>query len=178
MKLTKSIDKMMTRRVNTLKMILRPSNLPRLFVLLLILAALYYVYKTYLKEGMKGGSSDPYETTPDRFDQDVLSGSGKKLCLFYAGWCGHCHKILGQPGQDGPWTDAANSINTEGDIKMWKVNVGGDKSPEDATSAQEALGQKYKVQGYPTILVFENGQLLTEYEGPRTKEGFMKMLSS
>lgn len=167
----------MTRRVNTLKMILKPSNLPRLFILLLILAALYYVYKNYLKEGMTG-SSNPYETTPSNFNQDVLTGSDKKLCLFYAGWCGHCHKILGDSGQPGPWTQAANSINTNGNVRMWQINVGGDKSPQDATSDQEALSQQYNIQGYPTILVFQNGKLVTEYDGPRTVDGFTNILSS
>jgi thioredoxin-like negative regulator of GroEL len=175
MKLSKSLDKMMTRRVNTLKMMFRPSNLPKLFSLLVLLGVLYYVYKTYFKEAMTDSDlSGGYETTPAQFDTDVLGGSGKKLCVFYAGWCGHCHKLM-----EDSWDSAASNMNT-GDRstwKLWKVNVGGDKSPNDATPEQEALGQKYNVQGYPTIYIFENGNLVTEYEGPRTADGYTKALS-
>lgn len=172
MKLSKTIDKMMTRRVNTLKMILSPSNLPKLLVSLVLLGILYYVYKTYLKEGMT--SKEEYETDPTSFDTDVLGGSGKKLCVFYAGWCGHCHKLM-----DESWNYSSASMNT-GDRstwKMWKINVGGTESPNDATPEQEALGKKYNVKGYPTIYIFENGKLVTEYEGPRSMEGFSKALA-
>lgn len=175
MKLSKSIDKMMTKRVNTLKMMFRPSNLPRLFVLLVLLAALYYVYTTYLKEGMTDSPSvDKYETTPEKFEKDVLRGPGKKLCVFYAKWCGHCEKLMKDS-----WNSASEHMNKgeRSTWKMWKVNVGGDKSPEDATKEQHELGKKYNVKGYPTIYIFENGKLVTEYEGPRTEEGYAKALS-
>ncbi len=174
-KISKSMDKMMNRRMNTLKTIIKPSNLPRLFALLILLGVLYYVYKTYLKEGMTGIIKDDIgcETTPDKFDTDVLSGSDKKLVLFYAGWCGHCTKL--KP----TWDTAASSINTgdKSTWKLWKVNVGGNESPNDATESQKALGSKYPIQGYPTILIFQNGKLVNEYEGPRTEEGFTQALA-
>jgi thiol-disulfide isomerase/thioredoxin len=168
MKLTKSIDKMMTRRINTLSMILRPSNLPRLFALLVLLGALYYVYKTYLKEGMS--NKDDAETTPATFDKDIASG--KKLVLFYAGWCGHCKDL--KP----TWDEISNKLNTgdKSTWKLWKVNVGGNDSPNDATEEQKALGSKYPIKGYPTILIFQDGKMVNEYEGPRTEEGFMQVL--
>jgi thioredoxin-like negative regulator of GroEL len=171
MKFSKSMDKMMNRRINTLKMIFQPSNLPKLFGLLILLGVLYYVYKTYLKEGMSNEKS--CETTPANFDSDVLSGSNKKLVLFYAGWCGHCTKL--KP----TWDAAAANMNTgdKSTWKLWKVNVGGDESPNDATEEQKALGGKYPVQGYPTILIFQNGKMVNEYEGPRTEEGFTQALA-
>jgi thioredoxin-like negative regulator of GroEL len=172
MKLTKSIDKMMTRRVNTLKMMLQPSNLPKLFALLVLLGVLYYVYKTYLKEGMT--NIDDSETTPATFDSDVLSGSGKKLVLFYAGWCGHCTEL--KP----IWNSAAMNLNPGNDKKtwkLWKVNVGGNDSPNDASEEQKQLGSKYPIQGYPTILIFENGKMVNEYQGERSEEGFTQALA-
>jgi thiol-disulfide isomerase/thioredoxin len=171
MKLTKSIDKMMTRRMNTLTTMFRPSNLPKLIALLVLLGALYYVYKTYLKEGMT--NKDEFETTPESFNNDVLSGSDKKLVLFYAGWCGHCKDL--KP----TWDEISSKLNTgdKSTWKMWKVNVGGDDTPNDATEEQKALGSKYPIKGYPTILIFQNGKMINEYEGPRSEEGFMQGLS-
>lgn len=175
MKIEKILNKMMTRRMNTLKTMLQPSNLPKLFSLFVLLGVLYYVYVTYLKEGYKNMDPDnKYEIDPDEFDKNIIQGSGKKLVLFYAGWCGHCTQL--KP----TWDKAAEKINTGSDSKswkIWKINVGGNESPNDATSEQEALGKKYKVKGYPTIYLFENGKMVTEYEGPRTEEGFMQILS-
>jgi thiol-disulfide isomerase/thioredoxin len=171
MKLTKSIDKMMTRRINTLNMMLRPSNLPRLFALLVILGALYYVYKTYLKEGMSNDCDDTKsETTPATFEKDI--SSGKKLVLFYAGWCGHCKDL--KP----TWCEISKKLNTgdKSTWKLWKVNVGGNDSPNDATEEQKELGSKFPIKGYPTILIFQDGKMVNEYEGPRTEEGFMQVL--
>jgi thiol-disulfide isomerase/thioredoxin len=172
MKLSKSIDKMMTRRLNTLNTMFRPSNLPKLFALLVLLGVLYYVYKTYLKEGMT--NKDDSETTPNTFDDDVLKGSGKKLVLFYAEWCGHCNQL--KP----IWDSSSLALNAGDDKttwKMWKVNVGGNDSPNDASEEQKALGSKYPIKGYPTILIFENGKMVTEYEGDRSEEGFAQALA-
>ncbi len=167
------MDKMMSRRLKTLEMIFKPANLPKLFILLAIIAVLYYVYTTYLKEGLENPTT--YETNPQKFDQDVLSGNNRKLVLFYAGWCGHCHQLMPE------WDKAAKNTNGNKEKSEWaiyKVNVGGDKSPSDATSEQEELGKKYSIKGYPTILIFQNGKLITEYEGPRSEEGFKTALSS
>lgn len=169
-KIGKTVETIATRRLNTIKMIIRPSNLPRLVGLIIVLGALYYVYSTYLKEGMT--SKEKFESTPETFDKDIAKG--KKLVMFYAGWCGHCTKL--KP----TWDAAAKKLNKgedSGTYQMWKINVGGDESPSDATPEQEAVAQKYSVKGYPTIYVFENGKMVTEYEGPRTEAGFMKILS-
>jgi thioredoxin-like negative regulator of GroEL len=173
MKIAKSIDKMMTRRIKTLTTMFRPSNLPKLISLLVLLVALYYVYKTYLKEGMENECNDvKFETTPDKFDSDVLQGAGRKLVLFYAGWCGHCQDLKPK------WCEISTKVNTgdKSTWKLWKVNVGGNDTPNDATEQQKALGSKYPIKGYPTILIFEDGKMVNEYEGPRTEEGIIQVL--
>jgi thioredoxin-like negative regulator of GroEL len=169
MKITKTIDKMMNQKMKTLQIMFHPSNIIKLIALVILLIALFYIYRTYFKEGM----TDSCETTPSKFEDDVLNGSGKKLVVFYADWCGHCKKIKPL------WDDAASTVNKDdrNTWKMWKINVGGDTSPNDATDEQNSLAKKYNVKGYPTIYMFENGQLVSEYEGPRTKDGFISFLS-
>lgn len=167
MKLDKMLDRMMTQRVNTLKTIFKPSNLPRLFIILVILSALYYVYKTYLKEGMT--SSDSCEITPDEFDKRV-SSNDKQLVLFYAGWCGHCKRL------EPTWDEVSKELNSNKKDSMLKINVGGNE-PGTSSSDYQKISEKYNIQGFPTIIIFKNGSPQSEYEGSRDKEGFLKALA-
>jgi thioredoxin-like negative regulator of GroEL len=53
---------------------------------------------------------------------------------------------------------------------MIMVNCGG------GTDSDKKVMSKYKVEGYPTILVFEDGKP-TEYNGKRSKEDFIAVFS-
>ena len=146
-----SLEKFFVSRMNKIKSILKPNNLPRLALMVIILILLYLLWKNYLKEG--------FETSSEDFNSHI--GEGKKLVLFYADWCGHCKTI--KP----VWDDAATEINTDGN-KMIKVNCGG------GTDHDKEIMEKYSIDGYPTIIVFEDGSA-TPYSGKRTKEDFIKV---
>lgn len=114
-----------------------------------ILAFLYF----YKQEG--------FESKPNELDV-LIKRPEKTLVLFYADWCGHCKKM--KP----VWDETAEKVNKE-KTRMVKVNVG------DKTDEQEALIAKYKIDGFPTVMVFQNGKP-TPYVGEYTEEMFMKIL--
>lgn len=145
-----SLEKFFVSRMNKIKSVLKPNNLPRLALMVIILILLYLLWKNYLKEGFESSSED--------FNSHI--GKDKKLVLFYADWCGHCKKI--KPD----WDAAATDINKDG-TKMIKVNCGG------GTDSDKEIMEKYSIDGYPTIIVFENGNA-TPYNGKRTKEDFIE----
>jgi thiol-disulfide isomerase/thioredoxin len=122
-------------------------NLPRVLILLLVLILLALIYKTFLKEG--------FETTCEELPSKL--NKEKQLVLFYANWCGHCKKM--KPD----WDSASQEVGNE---KMIKVDVG------EGTSEQKKMMEKYDVQGFPTILVFENGEYVSKHE-ERSKESFL-----
>jgi|TARA_B110000967_G_C18871075_1_gene555444 thiol-disulfide isomerase/thioredoxin len=122
-------------------------NLPRVLILLLALILLALVYKTFLKEGFESTC----EELPSKLNKD------KQLVLFYANWCGHCKTMKPL------WDDASQEVGNE---KMIKVDVG------EGTSEQKKMMEKYDVQGFPTILVFENGEYIKKHE-ERTKKSFL-----
>merc|ERR1711939_277288 len=72
------------------------------------------------------------------------------LVAFIAPWCGHCKNLHPE------WERAAREMKGK-PIHIARV---------DAT-AQQALGQKFQVQGFPTIKVFKNGSP-EDYNGGRT----------
>jgi thiol-disulfide isomerase/thioredoxin len=91
--------------------------------------------------------------------------ASKSLVICKADWCGHCkkaapefQKLLGAS----PMTLKDGSKIT---VKIL-----------DADKDKTEIG-KYKVRGYPTILIDNNGQT-TEYPGERTASAVMEFLNS
>ncbi len=142
---------MMMKKMKDIKTMCSAKNLPRLIILLIILAVLYFVYTTFLKEG--------FETQSSNLEDQVKSGT--KLVLFYADWCGHCKKI--KP----VWDETAKEINVD-EVKMIKVNCG------EGTDEDQRIMKKYSIDGYPTIIKFVNGKA-TLYQGDRDADSFKEM---
>ena len=100
-----------------------------------------------------------------RIMYEGFEGSQKSLVICKADWCGHCkkaapefQKLLGAS----PMTLKDGSKIT---VKIL-----------DADKDKSEIG-KYKVRGYPTILIDNNGQT-TEYPGERTASAVMEFLNS
>ena len=70
---------------------------------------------------------------------------------FYGPWCGHCKKL--RPEYD----LAASELKAER-IKLGKVDC-------DAEINKE-ICEKYEIEGFPTLKIFEKGEIKSEYSGP------------
>lgn len=148
------LEKMIASRTKQLQNLFTPKNFPKVLLLLMVLLILYLFYVNYLKEGFEASSEELESQIKD----------GKKLVLFYADWCGHCKKV--KPD----WLAAAEKLNKKDDVKMIMINCGG------GSDSDQEIMTKYKVEGYPTIIMFEDGKP-TEYTGERTTDDFMKVFS-
>jgi protein disulfide-isomerase len=100
--------------------------------------------------------------TNDQELNRLLLGNENIIIKFYADWCGHCKNIKPE------WDKCAKEVNKDSK-RMIKVDVGG-KSKEEA-----ALAEKYGVDGFPTILIFQNGSH-EPYNGARSADAFLKAL--
>lgn len=118
--------------------------------------------KSLLKDRLSGkttaGSSEK-KSEPDlsvelnarNFDEMVVKSKDLWIVEFFAPWCGHCKKLAPE------WKKAAK--NLQGKVKLGHVNCDDEKS----------LMSRFKVQGFPTILVFgADKETPITYEGART----------
>lgn len=89
-----------------------------------------------------GGSSEKTEPSASielnsqNFDKLVTKSKDLWIVEFFAPWCGHCKKLAPE------WKKAAK--NLKGQVKLGHVDC----------DAEKSLMSKYKVEGFPTILVF------------------------
>ncbi len=90
----------------------------------------------------------------DEKNFDEQTSKGLKLIIFSAKWCSYCNK--------------QNEVLKElPDI--WFGKVDGDKSP--------SLVSKYGVMGFPTFILFKNGEVVTKFSGFKNKFELMNILS-
>jgi len=101
-----------------------------------------------------GGGKHVVTLEDDSFEATVLDSEDAWMVEFYAPWCGHCKTLAPE------WAEAAAQTADSG-VKFGAV---------DAT-AHQALGSKFNVKGFPTIIAFPPGKKTAasgkEYSGGR-----------
>jgi len=98
------------------------------------------------------------EITKDNFEKEILS-QGKAIIDFWAPWCGPCQML----------TPIIEELAEEmkGKIKVGKVNV----------DEQNELAAQFGVMSIPTIVAFEDGQVIKKSIGVQPKENIIKMFN-
>jgi len=87
----------------------------------------------------------------DTFSKEVIQSKGLWLVEFYAPWCGHCKSLAPE------WEKAAKAL--EGIVNIGAVDM----------TTEQAAGQPYGIQGFPTIKFFgDDKQKPIDYSGGRT----------
>ena len=92
----------------------------------------------------------------DEYDQEVVDNGGLVLVDFWATWCGPCRMVA-------PVLDELATEYSE-QLKIVKVNA--DEEPD-------LLG-RFGISSIPTILVYNNGEIVKTIIGAKPKVGLLK----
>ncbi|XP_055523496.1 thioredoxin domain-containing protein 5 homolog [Wyeomyia smithii] len=126
--------------------------------------------KAYVSKMAGGISGDETEKTIDGAEKDNTSAvlqlsepnfqhtieKGVTFIKFYAPWCGHCMRLAPT------WEQLAEKFIGSDTVKIAKVDC--------TLEVNKVLCGEQKVNGFPTVFIYRNGEVLSEYNGNRSLE--------
>jgi thiol-disulfide isomerase/thioredoxin len=131
-------------------------------VLFAIIAVYYYYY--YMAPQMKA----KYQPNSEHIKESG-NGNTAELLFFYADWCPHCKTA--KP----IWNDLKSEYENK-TINGYKV-VFTDVNCSEETAEVDKMMNQYNVEGYPTIKLLKDGQII-EYDAKPSKETLTQFLNT
>lgn len=133
-------------------------------IIFIIFAIVYYYY--YVAPKMKAS----YKPNSEQITNDGTSqGKSAELLFFYADWCPHCKAA--KP----IWNDLKSEYQNKTINGYQVIFTEVDCSTE--TADVERMMNQYNVEGYPTIKLLKDGQVI-EYDAKPTKETLTQFLNT
>ena len=129
-------------------------------VILAIVGGLLYYFFVYTKKSTTSTSSS-----------SSSSGSSKQaeLMLFYVDWCPHCKTA--KPVWDELKNEYQNKTINGYNVLFTEINC------TTETAEIEKMISKYNIEGYPTIKLLKDGQII-EYDAKPTKDTLVQFLNT
>ncbi len=97
------------------------------------------------------------EIKEEEFERKVLKSNKKVLVDFYANWCGPCRML--SPVVE----ELAREME---EVEFYKINV------DDA----EEVSRKYGVMSIPTLILFQDGKVMNQSVGLKSKQELKEFL--
>ena len=130
----------------------------------LLIMFIYYIYKQFTSSSSKTG----FKANREHIPKDD-SNKTANLMLFYVDWCPHCKTAKPE------WE------NLKSEYEGKKINgytvVFTEYNCTTETPEIEGLMDKYKIEGYPTIKLIKDNQVI-EYDAKPTKSTMEQFLNT
>ena len=129
-------------------------------ILFIVLAALYYFY--YVAPQSK------FQVNTNSKDSNSPTNSAE-LLFFYADWCPHCKTA--KPIWNELKTQYQNKTINGYQVVFTEINC------SEETAEVDKMMNQYNVEGYPTIKLLKDGQVI-EYDAKPSKETLTQFLNT
>lgn len=129
-----------------------------------ILAAAFYHY--YLKPKFLQPSFNP---NSEHMKHDEDDGKVAEIMLFYVDWCPHCKTA--KPVWEEVKAEYQNKTINGYKVLFTEINC------TTESDEVEQLLNKYKIEGFPTIKLLKDGQVV-EYDAKTTKDTLVQFLNT
>ena len=94
------------------------------------------------------------EITDDNFEQEVINSDKPVLLDFWAEWCMPCRVLA-------PTIDEL-ADEYQGSVKVGKLD----------TDNSRDVAMKYNISAIPTVILFQNGEVVQKFVGVSSKDDF------
>ena len=131
---------------------------------LFAIVALFY-YRYYVAPTM----STTYKANREDVSNDSSKGKSAELLFFYTDWCPHCKTA--KP----VWNDIKDEYQNKR-INGYKVIFTDVNCTNDSADIEQMM-DKYKVEGYPTIKLVKEGQII-EYDAKPSRDTLVQFLNT
>lgn len=130
------------------------------FVIIAVIIYFYYVVPS---------SKTKYQANSEHVPADGSSNNKAELLFFYADWCPHCKAA--KP----IWNDLKSEYENK-TINGYHVTFTEIDCSEETAEVEKLMNQ-YNIEGYPTIKLLKDGQII-EYDAKPSKETLTKFLNT
>jgi len=132
-------------------------------ILFAIIAIVYYFY--YMAPHMKA----KYQPNSEHVSESSGSGNTAELLFFYADWCPHCKTA--KPIWNELKSEYENKTINGYNVVFTEINC------SEETVEVEKMMNQYNVEGYPTIKLLKDGQVI-EYDAKPSKDTLVQFLNT
>ena len=137
-----------------------------LVVILFIGISIYYYYH-YVSPSLKPEYKPNHEHLPSSGSNS--NSKSAELLLFYVDWCPHCKTA--KPAWDEIKTQYENKTINGYKVIFTEINC------TEETAEVEEMMNKYSIEGFPTIKLLKDGQIV-EYDAKPTKSTLDQFLNT
>lgn len=132
-------------------------------ILFIVIAV--FVYYQYVKPTL----NPTYSANREKMNHDGESSNVAELMFFYTDWCPHCKTA--KPDWAEVKAEYENKTINGYRIIFTEVNC------TTESDEVEQLMNKYKIEGYPTIKLLKDGQII-EYDAKPSKDTIVQFLNT
>jgi thiol-disulfide isomerase/thioredoxin len=133
------------------------------FILILVVFAFIYYYYYIIPQ------SQSYNSNNEPVTESNSQGKSAELLFFYTDWCPHCKTA--KPIWEEIKTEYENKTINGYTIIFTEIDC------TDETEEVDKMMNKYNVEGYPTIKLLKDGQVI-EYDAKPTKSTIVQFLTT